>query len=179
MNKIFIDEALGEVLFRRSTKAKRYNIKIIKSKVSVVLPMRGSYKVAYNFFKENREKIIDTVEKQKLNPVPQYDEKELLEKAKLYLPQRLFDLARNNGFIYKGLTIRNSKTRWGSCSSKKNINLSIYMMILPPHLIDYVILHELCHTIHMNHSPEFWALLDKYTGNKAKALRQEMKQYKF
>lgn len=95
--------------------------------------------------------------------------------AKRLLPQRALALARKFGFSFKQIKINSSKSRWGSCSTSKNINLSLFLMRLPWHLIDYVILHELCHTIEMNHSERFWALMDKVTDNKAKALRAELK----
>lgn len=95
--------------------------------------------------------------------------------AKRLLPQRALTLARKFGFSFKQIKINSSKSRWGSCSTSKNINLSLFLMRLPWHLIDYVILHELCHTIEMNHSDRFWALMDKVTDNKAKDLRTELK----
>lgn len=97
--------------------------------------------------------------------------------AKRLLPIRLSLLAGQHGFTYNNLRITSSHTRWGSCSSGKNINLSLYLMQLPWHLIDYVLLHELCHTREMNHSPRFWALMDSVTDNKAKALRAELKKH--
>ena len=98
--------------------------------------------------------------------------------AKKVLPQRLETLAREHGFSYNRCTLRDVHTRWGSCSSKGNINLSIYLMLLPDRLVNYVVLHELCHTIEMNHSGRFWALLDKAVAPaKAKELRAELKRY--
>ena len=72
--------------------------------------------------------------------------------------------------------MRNSKTRWGSCSYENNINLNLHLMRLPNHLIDYVILHELVHTKIKNHSKDFWNLLDVVTGN-AKNLDRELKNH--
>ena len=82
-----------------------------------------------------------------------------------------------HGLPYEQLKINRSKGRWGSCSAKKHINLSCYLMLLPSHLIDYVLLHELAHMKEMNHSEKFWALLDKLTDGKAKALRKELMQF--
>jgi len=101
----------------------------------------------------------------------------LQKEAKRLLPERTRQLAMNNGFIYSSVKIQSSKTRWGSCSRYKSINLSYYLMLLPAHLIDYVILHELCHTRQMNHSEKFWKEMDTVTQNKSKALRKELKKY--
>lgn len=97
--------------------------------------------------------------------------------AKAWLPGRVEELAKKHGFKYKQVAIKNAKTRWGSCSSDNNINLSLHLMRLPDHLIDYVILHELVHTKIKNHSPHFWQLLDQVTG-KARKLDREVKEYR-
>ncbi len=97
--------------------------------------------------------------------------------ANRILPERLKRLAEKYRFIYKGVTIRCTRSRWGSCSSQKNINLSCFLMLLRSRLIDYVCLHELCHTIEMNHSERFWALMDQVTETKARALRNELKKH--
>lgn len=81
--------------------------------------------------------------------------------AKQYLPKRTQELASKHGFTFSKVGISSAKTRWGSCSSGNSINLSFFLMTLPDHLIDYVILHELVHTVHKNHSPRFWNLLEK------------------
>ncbi len=94
------------------------------------------------------------------------------------LPQRVEYLAQRNGFRYNGLTLKNIKSMWGSCSNNKHIMLNVQLMRLPQHLIDHVILHELCHTIEMNHSAKFYALLDKVEDGKAKQHNEEMKQWK-
>lgn len=102
----------------------------------------------------------------------------LRKEAKRLLPERLTQLANIHGFKYKDLKIQSSKTRWGSCSGKRNINLSFYLLMMPAHLVDYVMLHELCHTKEMNHGDKFWKLMDTVTDNKAKALRKEVKNYR-
>ena len=96
--------------------------------------------------------------------------------AKLHLPGRVKELAEAHNFEYKNVAIKNSKTRWGSCSFDNNINLSLHLMRLPDHLIDYVILHELVHTRVKNHSKDFWQLLDIVSGE-ARKLDREVKTY--
>lgn len=103
---------------------------------------------------------------------------ELRRKAREYLPGRTALLAAEHGFSYRLVSIRASRTRWGSCSAANNINLSIYLMQLPPRLIDYVILHELVHTRHKNHSAAFWELLDDHTGGTARALAKEIRKHR-
>lgn len=104
-------------------------------------------------------------------------EKALRHEAKRLLPERITLLARQHGFMLTGVKINNSKTHWGSCTMKKSINLSQSLMLLPWHLVNYVLLHELCHTIEMNHSERFWKLMDKVTDNQAIRLRNELKSY--
>lgn len=99
-------------------------------------------------------------------------------RAKEVLPQRLAALASAHQLKYNQVRVNASIGRWGSCSASGNINLSLYLVLLPIHLIDYVLLHELSHTREMNHGPRFWALLDQLTDGKARALREELKQYR-
>jgi Predicted metal-dependent hydrolase len=101
----------------------------------------------------------------------------LRKEAKRLLPQRTAMLAKAHNFSFSSVKIQSSKSRWGSCSSKRNINLSFYLLLLPQHLIDYVILHELCHTKEMNHSAKFWELMNKATDNKSDELNKELKKY--
>ncbi|MDR2425292.1 MAG: M48 family metallopeptidase [Prevotellaceae bacterium] len=97
--------------------------------------------------------------------------------ANEYLPQRMRSIAAQCGLSYKSLHIKNTRSFWGQCRRDNVIILSLHLMHLPDHLIDYVIMHELCHTIHKNHQNEFWALLDSLTGGKAKLLAKEMGNY--
>jgi predicted metal-dependent hydrolase len=99
------------------------------------------------------------------------------KEAKDYLPGRVKELANKFDFKYEQLRLKNIKSRWGSCSKRNNINLSIHLMKLPYHLIDYVILHELVHTIHKNHGPKFWKLLQQVIGN-ARGLDKELRDFR-
>ncbi|MBC7406708.1 MAG: M48 family metallopeptidase [Candidatus Parcubacteria bacterium] len=80
--------------------------------------------------------------------------------AREYLTSRLELLSSANNLNYNRVSFRSQKTRWGSCSSRKNISLNYKLLTLKTELIDYVILHELAHTKHMNHSLEFWNFLE-------------------
>lgn len=102
----------------------------------------------------------------------------LKKSAQAYLPPLLNELATHYGFTYKKVKITGSKSRWGSCSAIGSINLSCYLMLLPPHLMDYVLLHELTHTREMNHGPKFWEILNSLTEGKAHTLRAELKKFR-
>ncbi len=100
----------------------------------------------------------------------------LRKEAKSYLPRRLSFLAKEHGFSFARSKITHSSSRWGSCSSSGTISLNIGMMNLPFELIDYVIIHELCHTKHMNHSTAFWNEVYKFDPQ-YKMHRNELKKY--
>ncbi|KAA6329034.1 hypothetical protein EZS27_022117, partial [termite gut metagenome] len=87
-------------------------------------------------------------------------EEALRKNAKAFLPLCLSALSAQYKLPFQEVKINSSHGRWGSCSVKKVINLSFYILLLPQHLIDYVLLHELCHTCEMNHSDRFWTLLN-------------------
>ena len=89
----------------------------------------------------------------------------LAEKALEYIPKRVSYFAKQIGVTYGRITIRNQKTRWGSCSSKGNLNFNCLLMLTLPEVIDYVVVHELCHRKEMNHSKAFWAEVEKVLPN--------------
>lgn len=98
------------------------------------------------------------------------------EEAKEELPMKICELADKHHLSFNKLSFRKNKSRWGSCSSEKNISLNVHLMRLPDHLINYVILHELCHTIEMNHSSSFWELLE-FICPESQLYRKELKKY--
>lgn len=99
-------------------------------------------------------------------------------RAQEVLPQRLAQLSARTGLTYTTVRVNGSRGRWGSCSSGGSINLSFYLVLLPLHLVDYVLLHELTHLRHMNHGPAFWTLLDQLTDGRARELSREMAAYR-
>ena len=102
--------------------------------------------------------------------------KALRKEARAYLPRRTRFLAAQYGFEVKTIKLNNAKTRWGSCSSENILNLNVALMRLPHELIDYVILHELCHTKQMNHGDEFWRLVEA-TDPKYKSHRRLLRSH--
>jgi len=87
--------------------------------------------------------------------------RELAKKACKIIPQRVAYYAEKMGVTYGRITIRNQKTRWGSCSSKGNLNFNCMLMLAPREVLDYVVIHELCHRKEMNHSKRFWKEVEK------------------
>lgn len=176
-------EGIGTVLFERSKKAGRLNISLRPFKgVRVAVPYSISFERAETFvrskidwIKENLPKIKQMEHERKNSSKKPVTINRML--ARVALLFRLETLAGKYGFTYNKVFIRNQKTRWGSCSSKNNINLNIKLVKLPKELIDYVILHELVHTRIKNHSKNFWTTLTKIIGN-AKTLNSELKKYK-
>lgn len=81
----------------------------------------------------------------------------LAQQALTVIPQRVAYFAPLVGVSYGRITIRNQRTRWGSCSSKGNLNFNCLLMLTPPQVLDYIVVHELCHRKEMNHSKKFWA----------------------
>lgn len=88
--------------------------------------------------------------------------RELAERAKISIPPLVAAWAKKLGVSYGRITIRNQRTRWGSCSSCGNLNFNCMLMLAPPQILEYVIVHELCHRKHMDHSPAFWALVQHH-----------------
>lgn len=104
-------------------------------------------------------------------------ERALRREAEKLLPARLADLAGRHGIKYKSIKIKKMTSRWGSCSSQNAITLNFYLMQLPWELIDHVLIHELIHTKHLNHSAAFWAEFERaYPG--AKATRKQIHNYR-
>ena len=163
---------LGEVVLSQSRRARRISISV-----------RGTGCVRLSFpCGVSARRAMEFLECKALPPqLPPAAEKarveELRRAAKADLPDRIGRLSRITGLKYNKLTIRASRTKWGSCTGTNNISLSLFLMTLPEHLRDFVIVHELCHTVHHDHSPKFHALVDRLVGGNEKALNRELKAF--
>lgn len=116
------------------------------------------------WIKKNLQKMKEKREQQGLQNVRSItmDEiQKLADQAAIDIPKRVAYFAKIVGVDYGRITIRNQKTRWGSCSSKGNLNFNCLLMLAPEEVIDYVVVHELCHRKEMNHSKRFWNEVEK------------------
>jgi len=151
---------------------RNYNYLVSSSDVSR-FKIRYSEKEKNVHFEYPMNQIIESDELQ--NTLKLAIENVLRFDAKKYLPSRIAELASSLGYTYKKVTIKNNKTNWGSCSNRKNINLNLHLMRLSDDLIDYVIIHELVHTIIPNHGPDFKSTMQKHF-NKSADIERELKK---
>ncbi|MFR4397631.1 MAG: M48 family metallopeptidase [Anaerobutyricum soehngenii] len=124
------------------------------------------------------EKIKDAKERFEAEPTEKLTREKVIalaEEALKVIPERVEYFAKVIGVTYGKITIRNQKTRWGSCSSKGNLNFNCLLMLAPPEVLDYVVVHELCHRKQMNHSKAFWLEVEKVLPN-YKEVRKWLKE---
>ena len=173
---------LGDIILSRSVRARRISLTVRPSgEVRLSFPTYVSERRAIAFLEAKAEWVASARRRFAARPKPPVPTKEEVERlraeAKASLPPRLEMLARRFGLRYGKVTVRAARSKWGSCSWRNDISLSLYLMTLPEHLRDYVMIHELCHTVHHDHSPRFHALVDRLTEGKEKLLARELRSY--
>lgn len=168
------------------SKRKTYGISVSAGgKVTVRIPLQGSERFAVSMAEEKKEWIAKNVSKM-MTVKPSLPQKEKTPRqkrleapyrqaAKEYIPKRAAHFAALLGVTYENITIRDQKTRWGSCSSKGTLSFNWRLMLAPPAVLDYVVIHELCHRKEMNHSPRFWRLVEQIMPD-YKTKRQWLKE---
>ncbi len=162
------DKEFGEVIVRKSPLARNIKFSISTSgRLQMSVPQYTSEFLAKRFLRLNRENIRKSlpVKDPSTQRARDYQKKQLTKKAKEYLPYRLDYYAKLYGYNYDRCRLTHANTRWGSCSSNKTISLNIGLMKVPEPLRDYVILHELAHLNHMDHSKAFWAEVGSHDKN--------------
>ena len=177
----YVHQQLGIITLSQSRRCTRISISIKASgEVRLSYPLSISTKRALAFLEtrtewveQTRHRMESRCGKQKCY-TPQEIE-QLRQEAKKRLPARTAELAKEFGFEYGKVTIRASRSKWGCCTGANNISLSLFLMTLPPHLQDFVILHELCHTKHHDHSPRFHALLNHVTKGREQEFNRQLR----
>jgi predicted metal-dependent hydrolase len=132
---------------------------------------------------ENRRKMAEKYpQKEPPNEAAKAEQKKQIEilraEAKRRLPEMVEKLAKEHNFSYGAVRVKAIRSKWGSCTARNDINLSLFLVQLPDYLTEYVVLHELCHTVHHNHSPKFHALLDIVSGGRSKEFNRELRSYR-
>jgi predicted metal-dependent hydrolase len=161
-------DGIGPLRINRSRRARRVIISVSPTLgVRVSVPYRTSVRKALEFVETKKRWIqkhqaLIAQNEQRRQALAQNLQISDAAAAKKKITDRLFQLAEIHGFTCNRVTVRQQKTRWGSCSPKNTISLNIKLALLPVELADYVMLHELVHTRVHNHSRRFWAELDKY-----------------
>ena len=123
------------------------------------------------------EKMAERVAGRKSNPkFTEAEMKTFALQAKNCIPDRVEYYAKQIGVTYGRITIRNQRTRWGSCSGKGNLNFNCLLMLAPPAVLDYVVVHELCHRLEMNHSLRFWQQVERILPD-YRILRKWLKEH--
>ena len=148
---------------------KTLSIQLKTGEIIARAPLRMKDKEIYSFIDSKKswiEKNLAKIEEREKaiseeQPFTQEEIIALVEKAKIIIPERVKYYASKIGVTYNRITIRCQRTRWGSCSSKGNLNFNCLLALFPIEVIDSVVVHELCHRKHMNHSSQFFAEIEK------------------
>lgn len=181
MDKVYKHPRLGDVLLRQRWTTSRISLSVKPSgEVRLSYPRLVSTAKALRFLEEKADWVVQMREKVAERAMQGKDyspmQIEVMRReAKRVLPAMVERLAHENGFSYGRVTIRATRSKWGCCTSKNNLSLSLFLMTLPTYLQEFVVLHELCHTVHHNHSAEFHALLDRVTGGRENELNRQLK----
>ena len=182
MQKSLIHPVVGEIILSSTRRSSRISLSVRPSgKVRLSYPLYISERRALEFLEQKIDWVMAAKQRyaqRAISPTLTKAEIEQLRKAaKADLPPRVAELAARFSLRYGRVTIRATRSKWGSCAANGNISLSLYLMLLPEHLRDYVIIHELCHTIHHNHSAQFHALVNHLTQGREKDLARELRTH--
>ena len=182
MQKSLIHPVVGEITLSSTRRSTRISLSVRPTgEVRLSYPLYVSQRRALEFLEQKIDWVVAAqkryAERATTPSLSKSEIEELRAQAKASLPQRVAYFAAKHSLSYGRVTIRAARSKWGSCTAEGNISLSLYLMTLPEHLRDYVIIHELCHTVHHNHSPRFHALVDKLTGGRERELAKELRQY--
>lgn len=147
--------------FVRHRRARRYILRVLDDgSLRVTVPRWGSKREALRFVAASQAWIADQRARRREQPRPKIvDEAAVRRQARVELPPRLLQLAAVHGIDVRRVSIRDQRSRWGSCSRRGSITLNWRLMLVPDFVREYVMLHELMHCRELNHSPRFWRLV--------------------
>ncbi len=186
MLQTFIHPSLGEITISSTRRARRISVSVRSGgRIRCSLPPWIPTKRAIEFIEENKDEI-EQARQRIAAHYPNAERQEpdrreieqLRQRAKEFLPAKVEELSRKTGLRCGKVSVRAARSRWGSCSTRNDISLSLFLMRLPEELIEFVIIHELCHTIHKNHSDKFHRLLDHHVGGREKELNAKLRKYR-
>lgn len=170
-----------EYTIKKHPRAKHIRISVRKDgSVTVTVPKRVAKKHGEAFVREKADWIRKRIEEQENSPSglllrgSEEEYQQYKEAARTLVHRRLEELNQVYGFEYGRVSIRNQRTRWGSCSAKGNLNFNYRIVFLTPQQQDYIVAHELCHLQQMNHSPAFWELVEQAIPN-ARVIAREVR----
>ena len=184
-------EVFESIVFslKKSTRAKRWSVEVLPGGEVIVTAPKNLNETKLERFKatflrQHTDWILQAISKQK-NKKPDVflgygvnDYRRLKGEAKKLVEGRLAYFNQFYNFKWNTVFIKNQKSRWGSCSTNKNLNFNYKIVLLPPYMSDYIIVHELCHLGQMNHSKDFWELVTRTIPNH-KNIRKDFKIQNF
>ena len=165
---IINDAEFGEVVVRKNALSRGVKFSVSTSgRLSMSVPKSTPDFLVKRILNSNRKVVREKlpIKDPKEQRARDYQKKQMMKKAREYLPYRLEYYAKLYGYSYEKCRLTHANTRWGSCSSNRTISLNIGLMKVPEVLRDYVILHELAHLNHMNNSKDFWAEVGSHDRN--------------
>ncbi len=171
---------LIDYVVKRSKRAKKARVTVYcDSSVVVTIPQKSSEAYVDYFIRQNITWILNKLEYAKryqvLIPTQEESQNYKLYKdsASILILERIKILNDSYNFSYNSVRVKNHKTKWGSCSTKRNLNFNYKIVFLPDRMVDYIIVHELCHLQELNHLQSFWSLVEK-TIPDYKVIREEL-----
>ena len=168
---------------RKSKRAKRMRLTVHRDgRVVLTAPFSVRRSLVDKFVSDKRQWIVDklrianSTKRKPIRPFSRADYMEHKDAALIFAKERVESYNKVYNYPFNKICIKNQKTRWGSCSRKKNINLNYKILFLPKDLQDYIVVHEICHLKELNHSQDFWALVAETLPNHVER-RKELRKY--
>ncbi|MFW5888439.1 MAG: M48 family metallopeptidase [Patescibacteria group bacterium] len=163
---LFLKNKRLEYCLVKNRSAKRIKIRLSGGEIKVTLPYWTPYRIGEKFVASQKSWIEEKMSELEgtsgaHSRLTRDDYLNNKESARYFLAKKLEYFNRYYNFQYKKVYVKDQKSRWGSCSSNRNLNFSYKIIFLPEHLADYIVVHELCHLKELNHSPRFWELVER------------------